>query len=288
MIGAEVNLVDATAQATVARILELELTYIQNELKTVSTQVAVIATASFFALMLNEPPSSHQSLNYNTQAVMISAASLTTVFACMTLCTSMFLNMWGANDALRTKNVSMLTDAVSSMRWCSRLSLPYPLIDAMSTFQERTNLNTAPFHIHITDVYGHWNVPCVAIFQLQCSLPFHNVFFFWFHGGGQNVCEDKIFVQVSGKVWVGAWNHFHKFCLFTIQSRLGHSQLLRLFYLICSCVVVPCLSNCRYAPPLFDFGTRYFVSVTLLTLLLLLFLSVRDFVDFCNVFQCFC
>lgn len=116
MIGAEVNLVDATAQATVARILELELTYIQNELKTVSTQVAVIATASFFALMLNEPPSSHQSLNFNTQAVMISAASLTTVFACMTLCSSMFLNMWGANDALRTKNVSMLTDAVSSMR----------------------------------------------------------------------------------------------------------------------------------------------------------------------------
>ena len=50
MITAEVQLLDSSVQSRIARILELELTYLQNELNNVSTQAALIGSASFFAL----------------------------------------------------------------------------------------------------------------------------------------------------------------------------------------------------------------------------------------------
>ena len=164
MIGAEVNLLDSSVQARIARILEIELSYIQNELKTVSTQVAVIATACFFAIMLNEPKSSHRSLDPKIQAVMISAASLTIVLSCLTLCSSMFLNMWGANDALRTKTVSMLTDAVSAVRSGFSIHFKLPFYFAIVCRRERiSTLRLFTFSVVMFMVTGmllswlYWN-----------------------------------------------------------------------------------------------------------------------------------
>ena len=43
MITAEVQLLDSAVLARIARILEIELTYLQNELNTVSTQAALVS-----------------------------------------------------------------------------------------------------------------------------------------------------------------------------------------------------------------------------------------------------
>jgi hypothetical protein len=121
MINAEVQLLDSHVQAQIARILEIELSYLQNELNSIITASSLIGSAVFFALNLAEPSASHQDLSTVYQTIMIGCASFTEVTAMLTLCSAMFLNLWGANDALRTKTVAALTKAVNSMR-CERIN----------------------------------------------------------------------------------------------------------------------------------------------------------------------
>ena len=109
MINAEVQLLDSHVQAQIARILEIELSYLQNELNSIITASSLIGSAVFFALNLAEPSASHQDLSTVYQTIMIGCASFTEVTAMLTLCSAMFLNLWGANDALRTKTVAALT-----------------------------------------------------------------------------------------------------------------------------------------------------------------------------------
>jgi hypothetical protein len=126
MIAAEVQLLDANVQAQISRILELELKYIQNELKSIITAASLIASTVFFAIIMGEPPyemrngvrveHGYRDLDLFDQTAMVGMASLTIVLATMTLCSATFLNLWGANEALRTKTTASLTKAVDEMR----------------------------------------------------------------------------------------------------------------------------------------------------------------------------
>jgi hypothetical protein len=116
MINAEVQLLDSAVLARIARILEIELTYLQNELNNVSTQAALIGSAAFFCLNMAEPYETHISLNDWIQTSLVLSTSGTVVASSLTLCSAMFLNLWGANDALRTKSIPGLIDAVSAIR----------------------------------------------------------------------------------------------------------------------------------------------------------------------------
>ena len=77
MISAEVQLLDSHVQAQIARILELELSYLQNELNSIITASSLIGSAVFFALNLAEPNASYRDLSTIYQTIMIGCASVT-------------------------------------------------------------------------------------------------------------------------------------------------------------------------------------------------------------------
>ena len=136
---ASVQDLKANTQARVANILELELTYLQNELNTISTQAALLGGAAFAAICTNQKdsfrdPTSQLNFEEDYQfgyedvyhkywikimllpVLMNFAASVTVVLSALTVCSAMFLNLWGANDALRTKTISALTKVINSIR----------------------------------------------------------------------------------------------------------------------------------------------------------------------------
>jgi hypothetical protein len=116
MISAEVQLLESNVQANMSVILELELKYLQNELNSIILSVSLLGSTVFFTLVMGEPTSTHLDLSLTDQTITVGIASFTLVLAMMTLCSAIFLNLWGANECLRTKNISELTKAVDSMR----------------------------------------------------------------------------------------------------------------------------------------------------------------------------
>ena len=70
MISAEVQLLDARVHAQIARILEIELSYLQNELNTIITASSVIGMAAYITLNFAEPDSSMKDLNLVSQTIM--------------------------------------------------------------------------------------------------------------------------------------------------------------------------------------------------------------------------
>ena len=126
MITDETALLAGNTQARIAGILELELRYLQDELNTISTQAALIGTAGFAALCVPQKdgfiggslddPDFDSNLQNSVIAIYIGFASATCSLSALTVCSALFLNLWGANDALRTKTIESLTLAIASIR----------------------------------------------------------------------------------------------------------------------------------------------------------------------------
>jgi hypothetical protein len=142
MITAETILLDSNTQAQIADILEMELSYLKNELSTTSTQAAIIAGTAFGCLCVPQldgygaqravgpggDPSDQPVIPgialdglrgwWHTLYVglYIQMASLTITLSALTICSAMFLYMWGSNEALRCETIEALRDTVSSVR----------------------------------------------------------------------------------------------------------------------------------------------------------------------------
>ena len=131
MITAETNLLDSDAQCQIASILEMELSYLRNELDNVSTQAAIIFGVGFAAICVPQLD------GYGAQviatngivddglrgwwqtiyvAIYMFFASLTCALSAVVICSSMFLTNWGSNEALRTKRIEDLTQTITSIR----------------------------------------------------------------------------------------------------------------------------------------------------------------------------
>ena len=189
MIHAEVQLLDANVQAQISHILELELKYLQNELKTIITAILLLASTVFMGYIMGEPPFEDRPWRENStplwpndpicfehcphgwrdldtfdQVMMVGFTSITIVLSMMTLCSAMFLNLWGANQALRVKTIAELTKAVDAIRRERILTMRFFFFTVIN--HQMTAIWMIKLYWHIYAFYTGSFVLCLGYFAL--------------------------------------------------------------------------------------------------------------------------